>query len=211
MAMAKHRRAAPIGLVVEGKSEYYAIPIFLRKLGIGFTTPAVFHGQSHDMRPASVSARVFPYARTQLKRRISKLLIILDRESRDACAPHLAEEVRSALARNLSDASVSVSCPITVICADRTLENWLLADPAGLSRHAFVKKALRETRPVNVDGSNGKRDLARHFVRGRFYVEGELSGDLANQVRVEEASVQRRSRSLRKFVSEAVTQAGDTR
>lgn len=198
-----HRREGPLGLVVEGYSEYYAVPVLLKTLDVRIATPAVFHGQSDQMNASALSRRMLPEVRAQLRKGIRKLLIILDRESRATCAPSLAARVRDEVLQRLSENAVAVRCTIVVVCADRKLENWLLADPYGIAGHKLIRDEVRKKRPENVDGTDGKAELRRYFVHGKFYVEGEMTGSLASHVRVENNIVLRRSRSLRKLVTEA--------
>lgn len=198
-----HRREGPLGIVVEGFSEYYAVPVLLKTLDVRNATPAVFHGQSDEMNATALSHRMLPEVRAQLRKGIRKLLIILDRESRATCAPNLAASVRDEVLQRLSENAVAIRCTIAVVCADRKLENWLLADPYGIAGHKLIRDEVRKKRPMNVDGTDGKAELSRYFVRGKFYVEGEMTGSLASHVRVENNTVLRRSRSLRKFVTEA--------
>ena len=197
-----HRREGPLGLVVEGFSEYYAVPVLLKRLNVRSAIPAVFHGQSDEMNASALSRRMLPEVRAQLRKGIRKLLIILDCESRPTCAPNLAATVRDEVGRRLSESAVAVRCTIAVVCADRKLENWLLADPYGVAGHKLIRDEVRKKRPTNVDGTDGKAELRRYFVRGKFYIEGEMTGSLAFHLRVENNIVLRRSRSLRKFVTE---------
>ena len=198
-----HKEELPLGLVVEGFSEYYAVPVLLETLDVRIATPAVFHGQSDEMNASALSRRMLPEVRAQLRKGIRKLLIILDRESRATCAPNLAATVQDEVVRRLSESAVAVPCKIAVVCADRKLENWLLADPHGIAGHKLIRDQVRKKRPINVDGTDGKAELGRYFVHGKFYVEGQMTGSLASHVRVENSTVLRRSRSLRKLVTEA--------
>ena len=198
-----HREELPLGLVVEGFSEYYAVPVLLKTLNVRSATPAVFHGQADEMNASALARRMLPVVRAQLRKGIRKLLIILDRESRPTCAPSLAETVRDEVVRRLSEREVAVRCTIAVVCADRKLENWLLADPYGIAGHKLIRDEVRKKQPENVDGTDGKAELRRYFVHGKFYVEGQMTGSLAFHVRVENNIVLRRSRSLRKLVTEA--------
>ncbi len=192
-----------MGLVVEGQSEYHAVPELLERLGERRTTPAVFQGQGSEMTPEAVVNRMIGCVRAQLSKKIRRLLVILDRENREECAPSLARRIYDALVRRLAKEGVHSPCAISVICPDRMFENWLLADPRGLSEHKYILDSCGTNAPANVDGSDGKNDLSKLFVANRKYAEGKMTGDLARNIRAECTVVQKRSRSLRKFVKEA--------
>lgn len=198
--------ARPIGLVVEGDSEYHALPVLLAKLQVRHATPANFHGQSDTMTPKQLVHRALPCVQAQARKRVSRIIVVLDRESREECAPDFASNVQDVLIRRLTADNARPACPIVVVCADRKIENWLFADPAGLAKSELVRRATSKRRaPANVDGTDGEADLKALMFPHHPYRSGTMTGELAKHIRVECSKVQQRSRSLRKFVKEVKT------
>ncbi|UCC32315.1 MAG: hypothetical protein JSU86_08535, partial [Phycisphaerales bacterium] len=191
------RSRLPVGLVVEGKSEYYAVPVFAQRLGTAHRTPAVFHGQPVELSAGGVAQRVLPSLRAQTRKGVRKVVVVLDRESRESCAPDFARSVLNALRSKLKTFTDDPSCPIRVVVPDRKFENWLLADLAGLVSHALIRRDARRSSRANVDGFDGEAELRKLMIRGRSYEKGEMTGDLAKCVRLELREVRNRSRSLR--------------
>lgn len=192
--------SAPIGLVVEGTSEYYAVPRLLQRLGLRYCTPAVFHGQPVELPPEAVGKRALPYVRAQSRKGVSKVVVIVDREDREQCAPDFAAGVRCYLLANLGARTRGAQRQVTVVSPDRKIENWLIADRAGLANYALIRSGAKTERRSNVDGLDGDAELRRLIARGRTYEKGEMTGDLASCIRPDRAEVRRRSRSLRKFL-----------
>lgn len=190
----------PLGLVVEGESEYYGLPHFLQRLGIRHTVPAVFRGQSGTMGAEGVARRAIPYIKAQLNKQVRKVLVVIDREDRSECSGQLAAGVNFQISRMLTAERIEAS--IVVVCANTKFENWLIADPQGLAGHKLVLPSLRQRKPLNVDGKDGEAELRRCFVKGKHYTKGTLTGQLAALVRLEDKRVQARSRSLRKLIKE---------
>lgn len=201
--MANETRRRPIGLVVEGISEFHALPVFVRQLDRRAAGAAVFQGQGVHMTPQAVARRAFPSVRAQLKKNLGRVIVVLDREFRDACAPGIAGQVQNDLMQMLADQGADPSIPVVVVCADRMFENWLLADRSGLATHKLVRTRIGR-QPGNVDGVDGATELSKLMVSGASYRKGQLSGQLAEHVRVKNVTVQRRSRSLQKFVKEVL-------
>ena len=187
----------PVGLVVEGPSEVAALPVLLERAGHRVATPVTFHGQSTDSPvDAFVSNRVMPLAKLLVAaRKLSTLGIVFDRESRPEPALQLC--------RRAYDVAIQVlppSLPVFVAVADRSFENWLLADPAGVVTHALVVRDPSNRVGSMSDGKDGV-SILRWAFGDNDYEKVRHAPQLAALVDVKDDSVLGRSPSLTAFLA----------
>jgi len=192
----------PIGLVVEGPSEYHALPQLLAKLSVRHTTPSSCDGFGAYAAPEAIARRALRHLRAQATKDIRRLLFVLDRESRPDCAPAFAETVREAVKKEAGPEWRGIDKPLVVVCCDRTIENWIIADPTGIRSHKSMGKDLSRRVGSQADGKDAVQMLKSASARGFHYQKGWMAGELAARVRVNARQVQRRSRSLRKLLKE---------
>lgn len=194
---------AGIGLVVEGEADLGAIPVLLRnaRVDVG-QRPIQCGGQPVACPvPRFVERILLSRVRIALLRSPSLVLVIVDRESRPDCPGDFASQVQSELIRQLGALGYTGRPPITVVCADRCLENWLLADPAGLQRHAYIQKSPASRVKNNADSVQDAQAVIRWAYRkGSQYHKRRDAPALASNIRVLDPSVRRRSRSLDKLL-----------
>lgn len=204
--MTRRQRALvkPIALVVEGEAEYGALPILVRNAGGRTVNPFVFRGQSDCALPRLAKERIAPKVRLAIYRDVAKVIVVLDRERRPECpggvAAAIAIAIREVLRQQCGYAGLP---PIVVVCADRSTENWLLADAEGLAGCNLLARRPSVGSRTNVDGRDASQALKNACRPGRSYHKRRDAPILAARVRVTDASVLQRSRSLRKFLKEA--------
>lgn len=196
---------ARLGLVVEGESEYFAIPILLQKAGASPGQKVVFRGQgTQSPIPILVQKRLLPATRALTLRSHSKVLVVIDREDRPDCPGDFAQRVCSELVRQLeSTYGYRGTPPIVVVVADRTLENWLIADPQGIRQHAYISRDIARRVGSNADGLDAIRILQWAYRPGKYYHKTKDGPALAARVRVLQQGVRRCSKSLDKLLREA--------
>lgn len=199
------RVGVPIGLVVEGLSEYMALPVLMQNAGGPNARRVHFGGQGENADLRRVAAeRIAPKVRVLILKKVAKVVVVLDRERRVECAPEIARLVDAAVREELGRRfGYRGSPPLSVVCADRTLENWLIADPARVARSAILRKRPVPLSQSRVDDLNACELIKRACKKNQCYVKTKDAPALAQHVRTGEAHVQERSRSLKKFVKEA--------
>ena len=167
-----------VGLVLEGNTEYNAIPLLLQRLGVRTGAPSVFNGQPvHASIRSLVENRLIRYVRTQLVKATGTVLVILDRETRPQSASEFGKRVFTEMIRQVKRLDgEEASKRIAVVVADRSFENWLLADPEGIARSKLLRRNTRIVGQVacHADDRNAKELLQRSMAR-RWY-ERSLHG-----------------------------------
>ena len=195
-----------ISLVVEGDSDLGALPVILRNANIAVASnPIQFGGQPVQCSVSILVERILlPKVRIATLRSASRVLVVLDREARPDCPGDFANEVERELVEHLVRQGYNHQPPITVICVDRCLENWLLADPAGLAKHAYISRSPASKVGNNADGVHDAQAVIRWAYRkGSQYHKRRDAPGLAAKIRVLRPEVRKRSKSLDKFLREA--------
>jgi hypothetical protein len=119
----KPRQTRTIGLVVEGDSEFYALPKLSRLIpGCPALKAANLGGLGSDLSVEAIAKRALPKAKQHFAAGRSQVVLCLDRESRKECAGSLATAISKRLATMCGRQEVSV------VVADRAFEAWILAD-----------------------------------------------------------------------------------
>jgi hypothetical protein len=193
-----------VGLVLEGTTEYNAIPLLLQRLGVRTVAPSVFNGQPVQASIRSlVQNRLIRHVRTQLVKATGSVLVILDRESRPQSASKFGETVLTEMIRQVKRLDgEDASKRIAVVVADRSFENWLLADPEGLARSKLFRRNTRIVGQVacHADEKNAKELLQGSMAKGWY--ERSLHGpQLAKHPRVGEAGIKYCSASFLSFLA----------
>lgn len=133
-----------------------------------------------------------------------KVIVVIDREQRPDCPGEFARAVREELGRQLNARfGYEDDPPLSVVCADRTLENWLVADPTGISQHAYIGRDIRRRVGTNADGLDALSIIRDAYRSGRHYHKARDAPALAAKVRVDRSDVRARSKSLNKLLREA--------
>jgi hypothetical protein len=186
-----------IGLVVDGVSEYSALPYVLNRLAplTGHQYLRVIKADIQPLAPLPSIARVCKPAVAQLAARgADRILVLLDREQQEACAPTLASDLGLVLSTS--------GCPATVIYKDRTFENWLLGDVNAIRAHParfnIAPGQIRQIQPDRVDRVDGLAML-RLIARRGYDKVGDSRVILES---AQPAQIGLHSRSFRKFLRE---------
>ncbi len=201
------RQRPPIGLVVEGESEYAALPYLVARGGGRNANPIIFGGQAVNSDLERFAAqRIGPKVRAAMLKRVAKVVVVVDRELRPDCPSKIARTVAAGVSRYLDEnfPSSRNSPPFVVVCADRSLENWLIADPEKIAAYGNLQRRPVRPRTANVDGKDACRLIRRACKPNRSYHKTRDAPQLARLVRVDEPTVRRRSKSLDKFLRESV-------
>jgi hypothetical protein len=92
--------------------------------------------------------------------------------------------------------SAHLGLPVVVAVPNRMIENWYLADIAYLStKKKYLKRKLKQK---SYEGTHGKRELRRCFVKGIDYCETKHGPELFSLIRIPVARTN--SASLRHFL-----------
>jgi hypothetical protein len=132
-----------IGLIVEGDAEYEALPLLHRRgllPGCPPIKPTNLHGVGSDREPIGVAKLIIPKVIQHQIAGRNRVIVCIDREQRQRCAPGFASDVAAALATELKKLGRTAT-GVQVVIADRAFEAWLLADSIGLYKRGVFKVA----------------------------------------------------------------------
>ncbi len=192
-----------VGLVVEGQTEYAALPGLLARLGLRTTAPSVFHGQPAAASPKSlVEGRLLKPVRVQLAKDARRVIVVLDREARAESAKEFAERLCRELRRQVKRSEGAVAARrVWVAVADRCFENWLLADPQGVSKSTLLAKNANLVGKVacHADDRDAVALLRSALTRG-WYEKAIHGPRLAQHIRVADPRARWCSRSFEAFL-----------
>lgn len=148
-----------IGLIVDGDGDYAAFrrgfPTFkvLKTDGPRGETAAVHNILSGTRKQISI-LRAF---------RCIRILVVLDFERRRVTYKRFLNMLESAFG------CVDWGIPVSVAVPNRMIENWYLADIEFLSRKkTFLKRNIKQK---NYEGTDGKRELKKCFIKRITYSE----------------------------------------
>jgi hypothetical protein len=188
-----------VGVVVEGQSEFTALPHLREQLCSETTTSSVkiLHA-CYD--PHGRPQRVVKGCRSAVKqlagRKFDLAVVLIDRESQAKTATEIARALEAAFS------SANFGIPVTVVVKDRCFENWLVADLAAL--HKLSARFDVSTAMVNaVEPDRADRaDAAKLLKRA---ANGDAYGKVDDARRILEkatiAHMARHSRSFRCFLA----------
>jgi len=199
-------RTTPLlAVLVEGESDYSAVRVLLQKAGITRIVRIKFGSQPVECSVSLLVERtMLRYIRVAELKGAHRIIILLDREWRERCAPGLAGDVLSEILRQMRQYSNTVSgLRVRVVCPDHCLENWLIADPEGLSSHAYIVRSIARKVGSIADSKPAIEIIKWAFRKGRSYHKARDAPALARSVDVLDPAVRRRSKSLDKFLREA--------
>jgi hypothetical protein len=201
MSGAGTRRArTSIGLVVEGDTEFYALP---KLSGLVANCPGLkatnLGGLGSHLSAAAIAKRAVPMVRQHFAAHRAAVVICLDREDRSERAEDLANEILRHLCEEVPQG------PVNVVVADRAFEAWLLADAIGLHE---ASEFIYRPRLGCFEGCLGrgcrKGAAELDHLLGRPYVKTKDGPRLFQRVRFQQARDfgpgKRGSRSLDKLL-----------
>lgn len=150
---ALHADQPTIGLIVEGETEFKALPLLHTNKKLVKGCPPLrainLNGIGSHMTVPAIAKMVAPKVKSHIAAGRTKVVLCMDREQRSDCPGKLAISLRAAIVAQVGPADVHV------VIADRTFEAWILADARGLhaSRHFKLKPNF-----TCFEGSMGERD-----------------------------------------------------
>lgn len=185
-----------IGVIVDGKAEPEAL---LRLRGKVHASGPFLKPLYVDLQPMAPPGLVAKRARRNIDtlraRGAQRIVLLIDREERQECAPELAARIAEALGRRGESG-------VTVVVKDRALENWLVADPdcfAALSARFHPPKSF--ARRVSPNKADSVRDAAfllnRIAVRRPYHKRHDPARILAA---LDVTAAAKNSRSFRRFL-----------
>jgi len=194
-----------LAVVVEGESDYSAVGVLLRTAGLKRLVRLKFGSQPVECSVSLlVQRKLLPHIRVAELKGAHRIIVLLDREWRERCAPGLASDVHNEIVRQMPRYSDAQRKPcVRVVCPDHCLENWLLADPQGLARHAYIRGSISGKVGSVADSKPAVEIIKRVFRKGRTYHKARDAPQLAAVVRILDRDVRKRSKSLDKFLREA--------
>jgi hypothetical protein len=200
-----------VGLVVEGETEFKALPLLHTKKLIPNCPPLKpinLGGVGAHVKPVGIAKIACPHVVLHILAGRSTVLVCLDREDREDCPGAFAQAVQRALENELAKTSVAArKTPYTVyvVIADRAFEAWILSDAEGLhTRRVFPRAPSFHC----FEGEHGKRKqkggVEISELWERAYLKTTHGPRLFEQLRFEDARLcgkgQRGSRSLDKLL-----------
>jgi hypothetical protein len=206
---AQHRSVSesPVGLLVEDLGGIEAIPQLLRDSGIRLAGPIWFGGQpvqcDDDKLHEFIRYKIVPRVRAMALKRVRLIIVTIDRETRDCCPGEFAQDIAQRIFKIMAEKRSYVGYPpISVVCVDRTLENWIIADPKGILTHNYIVRDLSRAVRAKADGKDALTLLKQAYKPGRHYHKHMDAPKLAAKVRAMQPDVRRRSHSLDKLLRE---------
>ena len=141
-------RSLPVvGLVVEGDTEYEALPL-LHKMKLVPCCPPLkasnIRGLGANMSPRAIAQAVCQQVVAHIVAGRSRVLVCLDREDRDDCPGDLAKAIEKELEAELRNTSIGQKKrphEVSVVIANRAFEAWILADAGGLHARQIFRRA----------------------------------------------------------------------
>jgi hypothetical protein len=189
-----------IGLLVDGRGEYYGFPFVLPRLG---SPHQVLAPLVCDIQPfatpgqmALAASKKFPIL---LAKGVESIVVLIDKETRPDCTGELVQAVEREARTRLANMTSTVN--LQVVFKVAMFENWLVADPQALSGlTGLFEKVERIEKQV----SKGRADAAdalsllKACSSRRGY--GKVDGAVAICKQLEPARAAENSRSFRKFL-----------
>lgn len=154
----KRSRPATIGLIVEGETEYHALPLLHRKNlipGCPPLKPINLGGVGATLNTMGIAKLIAPKVKQHLAAGLQHVVVCLDREQRDDCPGSLAGGVHRELLAVLGASEKKTN--ISVVVADRAFEAWILADASGLHQRGLLKAAPKFRTFEGVLGEQGRK------------------------------------------------------
>ncbi|MGI8643567.1 MAG: DUF4276 family protein [Thermomicrobiales bacterium] len=186
-----------IGLIVDGQSEYEALPAIIPSLEEQ-TGHVIVHPVKADIQPKApigVIARACHKGIRALSLREVELVVILfDREDRSECPGELASLVGAVLDRQ-------TDVPFSIVIKDQTFEHWLISDLEALEASPgrfHLSNATRRSIAPNKADQAPALTLLQAAVRNQAYDKVKDSKRILE--RADPMRVAASSRSFRRFL-----------
>jgi len=186
-----------IGLIVEGDSEYYALPHLLPKL----RSPHTIVRLRCPVQPLSPPALIAHVAATKsfpilLSKGVDRIVLVIDKETRPDCTIELVREIEREARDRLQE-----KVELQVVLKVTKLENWLVADPQALRElpglFENVESIEKKVAPGRADGVDAHA-LLKTCSRKRSYEKKAGAVEICKKLDPERA--RENSRSFRKLL-----------
>lgn len=161
-----------IGLIVEGDSEFAALPLLHKERLIPNCPPMKtinLHGVGSDRQPIGIAKMVTPKIIELAAAGCANVVVCFDREQRVTCAPQLAQEVSLAINNEIRSRG-KVAPSFQVVVADRAFEGWLLAGAEALYSARIFSRLPGNScfeGELGIQGRKGTEELS--MLLGRTY------------------------------------------
>jgi len=188
-----------IACIGEGQTEYFCLPTIVGRRGHTVVGNLIVNGCSEDWELA-ISSKVIPRVFGMAEKQPDKILITLDRERRPRCSPLLAQSALQLIGDALT--AKNMKCSVAIVVADLSFESILFADYSLVDRLAILRTPLSPRLGATLDGKNALAHIADCLLPGKSYDKVVHGRALAQKLRLDEAGVLNRSRSLRKLLKE---------
>jgi hypothetical protein len=190
-----------IGLLVDGRSEYQALPHLLGRLRTEHTI--LQHPLKCDIQPhaspaqmALAASKKFPIL---LHQGADFIVILIDKETRQECTVELVHVVEREVTERLS--KLNPEARVQVVFKVACFENWLVADPQALREltglFEKVERIERKVTPNRADSVNAL-ELLKGCSRQRSY--DKLGSAVAICKKLDPQRAAANSRSFRKLL-----------
>ncbi len=148
----------------------------------------------------TISEKVLPRAKGMAFKNPDKLLILLDRESRERCVPELARSASEIIADGFRNSHLN--CNYCVILADRHFECMLFADYSLVDQLTILASPVSVLLGNSTDGKNALAAIKKVLLPNAGYDKRRHGLALARGMNLADDVVLSRNRALRKFVTE---------
>lgn len=189
-----------IGVLVDGRAEYYSLPHLLPRLG---SPHQILAPLVCDIQPFASPAQMALAASKRFSILLAKgaesLVILIDKETRPDCTVELVQAVEQEARARLKDFSSTVD--LQVVFKVSMFENWLAADTATLSGLSglfeHVERIERQVSGGRADSVNAL-DLLKACSKQRSY--DKVAGAVAICKGLDPVRAAGNSRSFRKLL-----------
>jgi hypothetical protein len=189
-----------IGLLVDGRAEYYGLPQILPRLG---SPHQVLSPLVCDIQPFASPAQMAFAASKRFQILLAKgaesIVVLIDKETRPDCTVELVRAVEREARTRLREISSTVD--LQVVLKVSMFENWLIADPEALGGLAgLFEKVERIEKQVGKGRADSADALGLLKACSRERVYDKVKGAMAICPRLDPARAAGNSRSFRKFL-----------
>jgi hypothetical protein len=194
-----------VGIIGEGETEYNSVPTLVAKLGHVVVGVQQLGGVGAEFPWQKLfRSRIYPYVRgfavKSEDRRPHKVLIMLDRETREECCGRLVQEAENILLEELAKENLQI--PFSVVLANRQFECLLLANSKALDDSPLLRGPVSQLLGDSVDEKNVLAIIKSRLKRGHGWHKARYAKALAQRLDLQDPQILGRSRCLRKFVQE---------
>jgi hypothetical protein len=188
-----------VGIVVEGHSEYKALPELSHQVQTAIPVSA-FKTLRATYDPLAPPKRIVKGCRSRIDqlalRRYDVAVVLVDRETQSAPCQEIAQGLQKEFERG------GFGIPIRVVVKDRSFENWLIADLEALrqmpSRFRVTQGLVTKVEPNRADRADALR-LLKQAAQGGAYGKVEDSKRILEKAHIDRMA--RHSRSFRCFLA----------